>query len=401
MATLEEARNKVSDTLNKYTDLASGQNTIADVLKQKATEAFNYNKDIVGPLDKATSEYYSAPSVAREKYQDIFNPFTREKLVSQYTGNAALPMLSYANMLNQRGGRIEDIIGAGTNAFKAQTTAAQGASQQAQTEYENLLKEYELNQKYAGTGTNNDILAAVLASMGEGTSGAETTPTEPKPFYSPYEGTGAKSSGGQWYWDGASWKPTAQTAPTTGVGGANSMVKQLLAAGAIQKGDYSTAFKILNDTTAQKVPAVLNNAVKDYNDVASVLQQMQNYITQLSGKTGRFQGSLTGVKALAGLDPTVKTFQDFSKTYAGSFARGVGKQTGVLTDKDIGLALSAMPSIYDTPQELQTKSTRMSEVLKNMKSNIEKQFRLNKVNFSDDYLMSTNNNSTSSDWEVL
>jgi len=36
---LQQAQQKVSETLKQYTDLSSKQNTIADILKQKASEA--------------------------------------------------------------------------------------------------------------------------------------------------------------------------------------------------------------------------------------------------------------------------------------------------------------------------------------------------------------------------
>ena len=147
---LQGARDKVTQTSQVANDYAAGSNTIQDVLKQKVNEIYDYNKDIVEPLDKATASYMSSPATAREKYQDVFNPFSKEKLVSQSVSNAMIPMLSLANIFGTRQGTIADTINAGTNAYNAQGTMAANNANIAQTEYNNLLKEYETTQKSSG-----------------------------------------------------------------------------------------------------------------------------------------------------------------------------------------------------------------------------------------------------------
>src|SRR4030042_4151644 len=82
----------------------SEQYRVEDVLRQKIIDAYKAQEDIVKPLDIATQSYLGAPQAGREKYQNIFNPFQRENLVSQYIGNQALPMLSLSSILGQRFG---------------------------------------------------------------------------------------------------------------------------------------------------------------------------------------------------------------------------------------------------------------------------------------------------------
>lgn len=144
-----QARQEAQSAAGQYGQLAAQKPAISDVLKQKALDLYQNNQDIIQPLDTATQAYMSAPSVGREKYQDIFNPFTREKLVSQYVGNQALPMLSLSSILGQRMGRFEDLMGAGTNAYTAMTTGQQLEAQNKRQLYEDLLNEYKTTEELA------------------------------------------------------------------------------------------------------------------------------------------------------------------------------------------------------------------------------------------------------------
>lgn len=145
---ITQAREQAQSLATGAGQLASEQFTIGDTLKQKALDAYNANQDIIKPLDVATTDYIQAPSEARAKYVDpesesyVFNPFQAENLVSQYVSQQAIPMLGLSSILGQRFGRVDDIIGAGTRAFQAQTAAEQGRAQQAQGLYQDLLSEY-------------------------------------------------------------------------------------------------------------------------------------------------------------------------------------------------------------------------------------------------------------------
>jgi hypothetical protein len=132
---------------------AAGQYTIGDIITKKLTEAYAYNKDIISQLDQSTSDYFSAPSEARVKYQDIFNPFQRENLTSQYVGNKALPMLSQANVLGARMGGVADIARSGVAGYQAKSARETAKANAAQTNYENLLGEFQLEQQLNAVST--------------------------------------------------------------------------------------------------------------------------------------------------------------------------------------------------------------------------------------------------------
>ena len=148
---VEAARNKASQSAQTASSAASRGYTVEDELKTKLNEAYNYNQDIVKPLDDATSSYLTAPNVAREKYQDIFNPFAREKLVAQYTGQEAKPMLSLANILGTRRGSIADTVNAGTNSYQAYATNLNNQAQLDRQGYQDVYGEYgdEFNRNLA------------------------------------------------------------------------------------------------------------------------------------------------------------------------------------------------------------------------------------------------------------
>jgi hypothetical protein len=220
--------------------LASQGATIGDVLKQKVLDVYANNQDIIGKLDTATADYTSAPGVAREKYQNIFNPFQRESLVSQYTANKQIPMLSMASMYGQRMGRVSDLIGAGTNAFNAQVGAQQSAAESLRQAYQDMLNEYvtakQLEPKVSPTElkfldlgnqmvgidpysgrpvTTFPIAKKPVAGSGESIfsdidwnrilnprdNENDFSPTEPMPIYSPGK-IGAVSQQGDWIYTG-------------------------------------------------------------------------------------------------------------------------------------------------------------------------------------------------------
>src|SRR5574343_1345178 len=95
---LIDAQQGATDAAGTVGQLGSMSGSIVDALNTSIQDAYNNNQDIIGGLDTATAQYFQAPSEARVKYQDIWNPFQRENLVSQYTTNQAIPMLSYSSL---------------------------------------------------------------------------------------------------------------------------------------------------------------------------------------------------------------------------------------------------------------------------------------------------------------
>lgn len=152
-----QARDAATEYTRRAGSTAAAEPLIQDVLRQKITEAYANSQDIVKPLDVATQKYLSAPQAGRERYQNIFNPFQRENLVAQYTGNEALPMLSLSSILGQRFGRIDDTINAGTGAFRSQVLADQAKATQANDLYSALLNEYVTTQQLASQAESDRL----------------------------------------------------------------------------------------------------------------------------------------------------------------------------------------------------------------------------------------------------
>lgn len=146
---------------------------------------------------------------------------------------------------------------------------------------------------------------------------------------------------------------------------------------------YNTA------TQGAKIPARLYNVVGDYNQVASLLNRMKANIFNLKGQTGRAKGAITWAGAKAGANPDINTYLDFQKVYASAFARGIGMESGVLTDWDIQRALAAMPSLYNTETELDEKSETIDSILNDLMFNAQSQFELGGVPFSEEYFLPT------------
>lgn len=220
-----DLRNTAQQAMQTAGAYAAGEPTVSDVLRQKVTEAYANNQDIVAPLDKATTEYLSAPATGREKYQDIFNPFARERLVSQYVGTQALPMLSLSNIYGNRVGRIEDTIGAGTRGYQAAGQLAQNQAQLSQQAYQDSLNEWKMMQdlnmeqqridKSGGGGSDLGDLGTILATI-LNTNNQDVGPTEPMPDWAfggessvNKRNTPHYSPGGEWVWDPQSynWVP--------------------------------------------------------------------------------------------------------------------------------------------------------------------------------------------------
>jgi len=120
IAQAEAAATDAAKTAVQYQSAAS---LLPSKLKDAIQQKLNYNKDIIESKNKAMSEYFQAPSAAREKYQNIWNPFTREKLVAQERAQAYLPFANLTDILRERQGTIADIINAGVGAFGADVAA--------------------------------------------------------------------------------------------------------------------------------------------------------------------------------------------------------------------------------------------------------------------------------------
>jgi len=219
---LEQARTGAQTAATQAAAYQSASALLPEKLKQAIGEKLDYNKDIIEAKNKAMAEYFQAPSAAREKYQDIWNPFQREKLVAEERAQAYLPYANLVDILGERRAGIKDIIGAATGLFGADVTAKQSAADIARQGY---LDRFSLADALAGaaqaeaqlakgTDDGESVLADLIKLMEitgaiETDEGTRSSPTESKPATSEQQKKRMRdnpqimwrSPGGQWYFD--------------------------------------------------------------------------------------------------------------------------------------------------------------------------------------------------------
>lgn len=146
-------------------DTASGYQTAASSLPQKLEQAIqeklDYNKDLISEKNKAQADYIAAPAVAREKYQDIFNPFTRESLVAQEKAGAYVPYANLVDILGQRQNSVKDTIQTALSAYQSAVTAAENAATLNRQKYQDLFN-------YAKELSGTEISKQQLAKTSQG-----------------------------------------------------------------------------------------------------------------------------------------------------------------------------------------------------------------------------------------
>lgn len=201
-----DARSEAGRLGGIASDYASSEYTIPDQLKKVVQEALNYNQDIVGMRSKALADYQASPAVANAKFgvqnfgtgpqtgqanpDFIFNPFERNAAIETFKSNQSIPF-SFANtLLGMREGTSADVIGAGTRAFQAQSSAAQAASTAARQTYVDVLNEYktaediknakrelDIKQQTANQSGGSD-LTSTLALLEKLLGGSQTSTTK-------------------------------------------------------------------------------------------------------------------------------------------------------------------------------------------------------------------------------
>jgi len=100
---------------------------------------------------------------------------------------------------------------------------------------------------------------------------------------------------------------------------------------------------------------------KDAN-VAGTIQLLLD-LGDAAGSSGRVGGIIRKIKAAAGFDEKARLLGQYKGALAGNIAKGVGGESGRLTDQDRIFALGALPDITDTDGERAVK-VRILEAIK-------------------------------------
>jgi len=182
---IQEAQTTAETAATTAAEYQSAAALLPSKLKDAVQGKLNYNKDIIEAKNRAMAEYFKAPSAAREKYQDIWNPFSREKLVTEERAQAYLPFANLTDILKERRGGIADIIEAGTGAFQADVLAKGSAADISRQTYQDKLnlaslladaayKEASLAKGRAGGGLTSGQTAELRSSLVEDINGGIT-----------------------------------------------------------------------------------------------------------------------------------------------------------------------------------------------------------------------------------
>lgn len=145
-------------------DLQTGAGSLPNKLKEALNEKLNYNKDIINQQSDVMQQYFAAPSAARAKYQDVWNPFEREKLVAQERTMALKPYDTLTGVLDQRMGDVADITTAGVQGWQGMVDAASTQLNAATTRLGTALQAYQIA---GGQQSAADELALSVAQFNE------------------------------------------------------------------------------------------------------------------------------------------------------------------------------------------------------------------------------------------
>ena len=143
---IDTARTNAQNAAQTAVDYSSKGNTLADELKKAIGERYGQS-DIAKNTATARTDFMAAAPQARQDVMGLINggailsPTQQNAIMAAKRSSALAPLMGQ-NLVNDAAfGTIEDLINAGTNAWNAKSTAAQGAAQIAQTEYSSLLNE--------------------------------------------------------------------------------------------------------------------------------------------------------------------------------------------------------------------------------------------------------------------
>jgi len=104
--------------------LQTGAGALPAKLKEALNLKLNNNKDIINQQSATMESYFNSGAQAREKYQDVWNPFEKAKLVQQDRSMALRPYDTLSGVLENRMGDVADITKAGVEGWQGMVNAA-------------------------------------------------------------------------------------------------------------------------------------------------------------------------------------------------------------------------------------------------------------------------------------
>lgn len=145
-----QARTKAQQLGQQAVDFSARGNTLADELRKAVGERYA-DSPFATDAAQARSDFLSAGPQARSEVADmvtsgtILSPSQQAAILASKKAQALVP-LTGSNLIQEAVfGSMEDLIGAGTNAWRAQSDRLSGLAGLAQTDYGNLLNEMMQN----------------------------------------------------------------------------------------------------------------------------------------------------------------------------------------------------------------------------------------------------------------
>ncbi len=151
---------------SQYASSVSNQQTFNDILGAAIKGKFGENKDLINLQSQNASNYFNAPSEARVKYADIFDPAIREQLASQYANQQGRGLENASQLLQERRGSIADIVGKGVGAYQANLQGQQAALQGTQNAYNMAYQKHtdELSQQFQNKQLSSQHIKDIINS---------------------------------------------------------------------------------------------------------------------------------------------------------------------------------------------------------------------------------------------
>jgi hypothetical protein len=138
------AKQDVEETTQAVADVSGAQPGLPFKLREALQKKLDYNRDIIEQQADVEADYIAAPARAREKYQDVWNPFARERMVAEERAQAYKPYAVLSDVLGQRMGTVSDIVGQGVAGWQGIVNQANVLNQSAQQKLAQAMDEYQM-----------------------------------------------------------------------------------------------------------------------------------------------------------------------------------------------------------------------------------------------------------------
>ena len=154
----------VSNAAQDLSTLQAGAGSLPSKLKEALNLKLNNNKDIIEQQADTMQEYFSSGAKAREKYQDVWDPFKKAALVAQDRTMALRPYDVLSGVLENRMGSVNDIVQSGIQGWQGLVNAATTKVDLAKSNLATALQAY---MSAVGSQQNEDQMSLEAAKAAE------------------------------------------------------------------------------------------------------------------------------------------------------------------------------------------------------------------------------------------